>query len=166
MALDPVVATHLANESRKQDLRAKVARLRGTVDALASQAQAIGVQSSDTQQMLSNAQSELASLEQGSGPGVTDDFGQYSSLEQQMQDERFAGKAAAVAFVKANPGCSEEEALGAYRGAALSIRPADRKWLLQDPASLRKEYAAELVERQLIPDPSWESHREWILSHG
>ncbi len=162
--MDTTISTALANEARRQELRLKVAALSGQQAANASLASSLSVQASDLEQRLASAKAQLATLEQGAGPGITDDFGEYSTLEQAMRVERFAGKAACIDYVKANPTCAEADALAAYKTAALAARPADRQWLLIDPSSLRQEYSASLVKLGLIPDTTWASWAAWIVA--
>jgi len=162
--MDTTITTALANEARRQELRTKVATLAGQQTSNAALAQSLATQNSDLGQRLADARAQLAALEAGAGPGVTDDFGAYSTLEQAMRIERFAGKAAAVDFLKANPEAAEADTEAVYKTAALAARPADRKWLLQDPTALRQEYAYQLMALNMIPDVSWESWRAWIVA--
>jgi hypothetical protein len=164
MALDPIISTALANEARRQELRAKVAAFQGQVQATAMLSQSLANSNSDYTRQLVDARAQLAALEAGAGPGLTDDFGEYSSTDQAMRAERFAGKAASVDFVKANPTCTEDQVIPIYKAAALAARPPDRQWLLQDPVALRQEYAANLLKYGLIPDATWESWRAWIIA--
>lgn len=154
----------IANEARKQAARIKVAQLEGQVNATSDFAAQASQFNSSASGQLSQARADLAQLEAGIGPGVTDSYGEYSSTDQALRIERFAGKAASVDFVKANPESTEEQAVEVYRTAALAARPADRQWLLQDPNTLRKEYTANLVKYGLIPDDTWESWRAWVLA--
>ena len=158
------IQTALANEARLNAQRRLVASLEGQAASSAMLAQAVSNANSDANRQLADARTQLATLEAGGGPGVTDTFGEYSTLEQAMRAERFAGKAASIDFVKANPACSEADAEVAYRAAALAARPADRQWLLIDPASLRQEYTATLKAANMIPDTTWESWRAWIIA--
>lgn len=162
--MDAATAAILTNEARRQELRAKIALLKGQMQATSSLSTALTGMNGDAAQRLSSAQGELAALEQGAGPGVTGDFGPFSATDQALRAERFAGKAAWVDYVKANPACIEADALPAYTAAALKARPADRQWLLHDATALRQEYSASLVRAGLIPDTTWASWRAWILA--
>lgn len=169
--MDSTTAVILANEARRQELKSRVAQYQGELSAIDKasvtlNAFAVNLTSQYTQKHteLSNAKDELALLESGAGPGLTEYFGEYSGTDKAMRTERFAGKAAAVEAVKANPECTEDEATAAYTVAALAARPAERQWLLQDPVALRKEYSANLKSFGYIPDETWESWRAWILA--
>lgn len=161
--MDTATATALANEARRQEARAKVASLQGASTAVAALAAAANAQSLSAMQDLVAARAELAALD-STGPGLTDAFGEYSTLEQAMRLERFAGKGAVVDLVKAKPDTSEADATAAYTAAALAARPADRQWLLIDPAALRQEYSANLVAAGYIPVPTWEAWRAFIIA--
>lgn len=80
MALDTTTANILANEARRRELQQKVARLQGTLEHGASLATMISTTNGDTQRMLQQAQAELAALEAGAGPGITDDFGHTQDI--------------------------------------------------------------------------------------
>jgi hypothetical protein len=164
MALTQDQVAAVANESRRQALRTAVAAGKEKQKILSLLATLIGDQQFTAKQSLDADTSSLVALETSIGPGVDANVGEYSTTDQAMRAERFAGKAAAVDYVKANPTASEDAATSAYRTAALAIRPASRQWLLQDPLALRQEYTATLVAYGLIPDPSWESWRAWILA--
>jgi hypothetical protein len=154
----------LADDSRKQTLRQKVAKLQGEVLACSSLMQAVNGVSTDAQAQLSLAQTQLSSLETTSGDGVTDTFGPLSTTDQALRSERYSGKAALVDYVKAHPSCAESDALAAYRTAALAARPADQQWLIQDITGLRQQYSFNLVAAKLISDTTWASFAAWIVA--
>jgi hypothetical protein len=153
----------MANEARRQELRQKVAGLKGTIDATASAIQKLNSVNSDNQILLTEAQSELASLEAGAGPGITDDFGPKSVITQLVESERLAAKSAAIDFIKANPACTEDEAATAWNDAALASHP-DFTTVIQDAITLSKVYKANLLKANMITDDTWESYRTFILN--
>ena len=91
-----------------------------------------------------------------------DTVGFYSSVDQLLRTERFAGKAASVDFVKANPACTEAEAIAAWdaAGKAATGLPV----LLQDTAALAQVYRLNLVAGGFIAAPTWEAQRAWIVA--
>jgi hypothetical protein len=88
-------------------------------------------------------------------------FGEFSGVDELLRAERFAGKAAAVDYVKANPGCTEAQAISAWNAAAIATTglPAP----IQDAALLGQLYRLNLRRQGIIPDATWESQRAWIL---
>jgi multidrug resistance efflux pump len=78
--------------------------------------------------------------------------------------ERQAGKAAVIAYVKANPGCSEDAAVEAWQAGAMENRPADRQWLLHDPYGLLLEYMANLAAVGAIAEPTWSALAAWLVA--
>ena len=92
----------------------------------------------------------------------SDEVGYYSSVDQLLRRERFAGKRASLDHVHANPEASEKEAIKAWETAALAETglPA----LLQDPAALGALSRANLKAAGAITDTTWEAQREWILA--
>lgn len=91
-----------------------------------------------------------------------DSVGFYSSVDQLLRLERFAGKAASVDFIKANPECTEAEAEEAWELAAIASTglPA----LVVPVASYAALYRANLVKAGLIPEATWEAQRAWIIA--
>ena len=89
-------------------------------------------------------------------------YGEYSATDQILRVERFAGKAASIDHVKANPNCNENQAIKAWTDAALVA--TGRKTLLQDPVELGALYREQLVAAGLIAEPTWEAQRAWIAA--
>ena len=142
------------------NLTLTLATLRGRAAALAeakaAQDQAAatiaGLQASNAQQITA----VVANL-QGS-----DEVGYYSSVDQLLRRERFAGKRASLEYVHANPQAAEAEALDAWRTAALAETGLSA--LLQDPAALGALYRTNLLASGAVADTTWEAQRAWILA--
>lgn len=160
--MDNSIANTLANEARRQELRAKVAKLQGTAEAQASQAQALSQSNGDTIRRLQSAMAELSALETGAGPGVTDSFGAFSSVDQFLQKEREAAKSAAVDYIKENPSCSEEDAVKVWDDAALASHPGVPV-VAQPGAAMSMIYRMNLIKAGQIVGTDWEAHRGWIV---
>jgi len=177
MTMDAVTAATLSDEARRQLARAKVAGLKATLQAALDAGQrarpawlaadallgAMSQAASDAQNALTVAQADLASLE-ATSKGVAADFGPYSTTDQALQRERDAGKAALIDFVKLNPTCTEAQAIAQWKVVALAGRPADRQWLLHDPAALRQEYSANLVAMKYVADATWATFAAFIAA--
>jgi len=88
--------------------------------------------------------------------------GTVSSIDQALQAERFAGKAASVDYIKANPTCTEADAIAAWTTAGLAATglPA----LIVPAESYAALYRANLAKMGLTPDATWESQRAWIVA--
>lgn len=157
------VLTILANEARRNELRLSIAGLVGQMNATASAVQRLNSVNSDSQIQLAERQAELAALEAGAGPGVTADFGRKSVVTQFVESERFAAKDAVIAFVKANPECTEEDAAAQWDTAALASHP-EFPLVIQDARAMSKLYRSHLLAGGLITDDSWEAQRQWILT--
>jgi hypothetical protein len=161
--MDAATAAVVANEARRNEARREVAREEGAVDATARLATEVSKENLSAGTRLAAARARLAALE-AAGPGVTDDFGPYSTIDQAMQTERYAGKAAAIEYVKANPACTEADAVLAYQAAAIAARPPDRQYLLQMPDGLLREYRELAAQLGLTPDATWESFRALLVA--
>lgn len=153
----------LANEARRSELRQKVASLRGGVDATASLLQRISSLNTDQQQQLQEALNTLASFEAGAGPGVTDNFGPKSSVTLMIEAERNAGMAAVIAYIKANPTCTVDDAAAQWSSAAIASHPAFPT-LIQDGHVMASLYQTNLVTSGTIAENSWGAFRDWVAA--
>lgn len=162
MSID--VQTALANEARRSELRQKRASLKGAADAVSSVQQRLAAVNNDTVISLQNVEAELAALEAGAGPGVTADYGPKSTITQMIEAERWAAKEGVIDYVKANPGCTEEEANTAWNAGALAAHP-EFPMVMQDGISMSRLYRANLLAAGMISEDSWEAHRDWIATN-
>jgi len=156
------VQTALANEARRSELRQKIAQLKGSMGATASAVQRLTSMNNDDALVLADAQSELASLEAGGGPGVTDSFGPKSVVTQLIEVERLAAKSACIDYIKANPECSEQDAADAWNTAALASHP-NFQMVIQDGLVMSTLYRNNMVSNKVIQDNTWETQRQYII---
>jgi hypothetical protein len=163
MAYDPTVANALAAERRKTIAEQNFVRAQERFKALDEVYRQMVVKQADAKARLDEVTLELTAATTAA-LGVTDDFGQYSLIDQVLRTERFAGKDAAIDFIKANPGCTVEEAVAIYNQAALAARPADQQFVVQNAQALFLQYAHNAVALALIPDASWESFRALVVN--
>lgn len=161
MAYNLAVADALAQEVRLRESQKRFAAAQASVAALDGVNRTVVTALATAKATLADAQAALtqASVD---GAGVTEDFGEYSALDQALRLERFAGKSAAIDHVKANPACTEEAVIVAYSEAALAVR--DQPFLLQNPDALLRQYAANAASQHFIPDASWPSFRALLLN--
>lgn len=156
------IQTALANEARRQELKSKVANLRGAMSATASAVQRLSTLNSDAQVQLDRATTELTALEAGAGPGITADFGTKSSVTRFLEVERLAAKEAAIDFVKANPECTEVETAAVWDAAAIGSHPL-LPFAIQGGLAMGRLYQLNLVTVGLTAEASWDAQRAWIL---
>lgn len=161
--MDSTTATILSNEARRNELKRKIAAIEQELKDVSTYAALFSQTNVDAQRRLTSATAELSALESGAGPGITADFGPKSTVTQACEAERAAGKSATIDYIKANPACTQEDALAAYRTAALATRPAERPWLLCDPASLLSEYMANLVPDK-IAEATWAAFAAFVVA--
>lgn len=91
-----------------------------------------------------------------------DNIGVYSSVDQLLRTERFAGKSASVDYIKANPTCLESDAETAWEVSALAA--TGLLDLIVPVASYAALYRANLAAAGMTPDATWESQRAWIIA--
>ena len=143
------------------DLQTEFVRTSATHTALTDAKTLVeGVLARLTQTQSQNAAS-LAELT-ASLKATSSAYGEYSATDQILHVERFAGKAASIDHVKANPNCNENQAIKAWTDAALAA--TGRKTLLQDPGELGAIYREQLVAAGIIAEPTWEAQRAWIAA--
>lgn len=142
------------------DLTNSLAVLKGQQESL-KQAKAIMDQGVASLAALQVATAQLIQTTVESLQGL-DSVGIYSSVDQVLRSERFAGKAASVDYIKANPTCAEADAIAAWDAAGLAA--TGLPVLLQNTANLAAVYRANLHAQGLTPDASWESQRAWIIA--
>ena len=142
------------------DLTLTLATLKGRTEALKEAKTAIDAAGAALASLQVKAASETAATVQALNG--QDTVGFYSSVDQLLRQERFAGKAASVDFIKANPTCTEAEAIAAWDAAGKLA--TGLPVLLQDTGNLAIVYRSNLHSLGLVPDASWESQRAWIVA--
>jgi hypothetical protein len=156
------VHTILANEARKTEIRQKIARFRGVLETTSSVINKLSSVNDDTTISLNRAIDELAALEMGSGPGVTDTYGPKSKLTLLLDRERLAAKEAVYELVQKNPKCTEAEAVMAWDRAAISTHKDLFEYPLQSGSVFLRVYRTLLVKMAQIREDSWEAQRQWL----
>jgi ankyrin repeat protein len=164
MATVSDVQIALTNEARRTELKTKLAGLQGAMDATASVVSRLSMLNNDTAIQFNAAQAELAALEVGAGPGITADFGPKSVITQFLETEREVAKAACVAYIKANPSCTESAAATAWDQAAAANNASTINMSVQSGLAMGRLYARNLAAQGLAPDSTWGSFRAWVIA--
>lgn len=137
-------------------LKAEIETLTQQATSLYAEWQGVAQQLGQRQADLKQAEADLAAqIAQGQA-------GSYSSVDQLLRAERFAGKESSVDFVKASPTCSEAEASAAWTAAGISA--TGLQVLLVPAETYGAVYRQNLHAMGLIPDTTWESQRTWIVA--
>jgi hypothetical protein len=160
MALDDTTKQHLIRMAARQKLEGEIQVARGSLQALGRAGQVLASLTQDLQREMATKSRDLQTL--GTAASLADEYGEYSSVDQLLRLERFAGKAASVDHIQAHPACNEAEAIAAWRVAALEA--TGRSALLQDPAELGGIYRQNLLAAGKIPSATWEAQRAWIVA--
>jgi light-regulated signal transduction histidine kinase (bacteriophytochrome) len=163
MAYDPSVLNALASEVRKTEAQKTFLRAQERFDVINDIYKLLVSRQGSARAALDSATTALTTAT-ANAPGLTDDFGQFSTMDQALRAERFAGKSAVIDFIKANPNCIIEEAVTAYSQAALATRPVDQQILLQVPQALFGFYASSANVMGVIQDASWASFRAMVYN--
>jgi hypothetical protein len=164
MALSDEQKNALANESRARAVETKLATVRGNLEVIGSISRLLSLQSSDAQIRMEALLTESSGLRNAAGPGLTDDFGERSIIDNAASTERNEGVTATLTAIRNNPSITVEQAIAAYTSAAMATRPSDRQWLLMSPQSLLNEYIANLVTRGSITEPTFAAMVQWVLT--
>ncbi|RYZ34552.1 MAG: hypothetical protein EOO72_12975 [Myxococcaceae bacterium] len=117
--------------------------------------------------MKNDLEAQLAQLESGGSPGISDEWGKFSTVETAAQDERYYAKDKGYDGLVGNPLATFEETVAEFERFMLEQRTAvGRPWLLQRGEGLVREWLANAVARGLIAEDSWPAFRDWLLSAG
>lgn len=161
MTLDTTAMNALANEARRQELKTKEANLQGNADALASLAALLSQTLGDVQRRLVSVRAERAAQEAGAGPGITGAFGLRTDVDNFATEERTVGQAAAIDFIKANPDCPAEDAIGAWVAGVAAWLP-EGALPTHSPAGLLALYTQVLLAGGRIPEGTWDHFRAFV----
>lgn len=153
----------LANEARRQELRQKIAALRGGLDATSSVMQRLASINNDQLLEMKRLNETLSAFEAGSAPGATDDFGSKSNTTQLLENERTAANAAVISLCKKEASCTEADAVKCWEEAAIKSHEGF-DLVLHDAVSLMNMYRVNLMAAGLISEDTWEAHRDWMAS--
>lgn len=137
------------------------ARLKGLTEAKSAHDAAgasIGTLQAQAAQDYAAAQSAMGTLALPLTVGV------LSVIDTRAQAERAAGKAAATSFIKANPTCTEADAITAWVSGAQPTIPAGMVHPLNDPAGLLEAYIANAHAAGATPDTTWASFAAFIVA--
>jgi len=127
-----------------------VAALQGATQPVADALKAIIALQTTAFQSLQSAQTSM-----GSANSLT--VGILSIIDTRSQTERAAGKAAAINFVKANPTCTEAQAIAAWTTGATSTFPPGCTMPVNNPAGLLEAYMNNAHAIGATPDTTWAS---------
>ena len=88
--------------------------------------------------------------------------GTYSTVDQLLQKERFAGKSACIDFVKANPTCAEADAIAAWTAAGIAATGLTA--LIVPAATYEAMFEQNLLALKLIPEATWANLQAWMVA--
>lgn len=144
--------------STTDTLTLTLAQVGGQIKALKQAKDAVYLNANTINDLLQTAQDSQAQLS-ATLEGIQ--IGTYSLIDQIEQTERFAAKSVCIDYIKANPTCSQDEAIAAWTTAGLAA--TNLPWLIQDPVVMAHLYQNNLFAEKLTPDASWESQRAWMV---
>ena len=148
-------------QTQALDLAGKQNRLKGITEvksALDAAVGAVGAIQAQAAQDYAAAQAAMGTLALPLTVGV------LSVIDTRAQAERAAGKAAAIAYIKANPTCTEADAITAWVSGAQPTIPAGMVHPLNDPAGLLEAYIANAHAAGATPDTTWGSFAAFIVA--
>ena len=141
-----------------------IALAQGPVNALAQAQVAAATALGSITTQLDAAKTALASAQASLGASTPVTIGTLSIIDQRSQTERAEGKAAAVVFIKANPTCSEDEAIAAWNAGASPTLPANCTHFLNNAAGLLEAYIINAQALGATPDTTWASFAAFIVA--
>ena len=141
-----------------------IALAQGPVNALAQAQVAAATALGSITTQLDAAKTALASAQAALGASTPVTIGTLSIIDQRSQTERAAGKAAAVAYIKANPTCAEAEALAAWNTGATPTLPTGCTLFLNNATGLLEAYIINAHALGATPDTTWASFAAFIVA--
>ena len=157
-----IMQNAVAKERLLRDAEIKKARARGRLNAFEDSIAALATMLTTAQSAFNAARIDLDSVQGDTGSVVTDGFGPYSIVDTLLRQERFAGKSAAVDFIKANPTCTEEEAEETWAVAAKLATGRDTLMVPVHRYSVL--YQENLFAAGYTTEASYETQRAWIIA--
>jgi hypothetical protein len=161
--IDPTTQNALANESRMQALRIKIAKLQGGMDASSLAMDKLSMINSDAAIQLTSLQQQLVTLESGSGPGISSNYGLKGTVTQMLEAERVAGLSAVIDLVVATPSTVRADAITAWNTAALASHPTVIT-VIQDGAPMLAYFSAAQFAAGIITADSFQKLRDWLIA--
>jgi len=113
-----------AVESKKRDLRVKLAKIRGELAASAAASKFFARINQDTQIQREQAEAELRDLEESGAIGILDGWGMFTPTDRAAKSERSAGATSGLQWLKANPTSTQTEFVTAVASGLESARVA------------------------------------------
>ena len=110
----------------------------------------------EAEAVLTQAQADLAAQVTAGSAGA------YSSVDLMLQRERFAGKSAAIDWIKANPTGTEDQAVAAWTPAAIAATglPAP----IVPPGNYLDLFTADLAGQGLITEQTFAALAAWVVA--
>jgi hypothetical protein len=166
MPIDPTeVQQRNAAEAKRREIRYRLGRIRGQLDATAAASRFFARVNQDTRVQHEAAEAELRTLEESGAVGITDGWGEFSPVDNVAKGERQAGATDGYEWLVANPtgdaaGFTTEVAAGmlAHATARGRTQPLQRAVEVV-PLWITAAHAA-----NKIPVADWLSFRAHLLT--
>lgn len=114
-----------AVEVKRRELRIRIARIRGQLDASAAASKFFARINQDTQIQRQEAEAELLALDESGAQGVLDGWGEFTPLDKAARAERLAGANAGLDWLASNPTSTQAEFVAAVQAGLEARRTAD-----------------------------------------
>lgn len=154
-----------AVEAKKRELRYRLGRIRGQLDATAAASKFFARVNQDTRIQHDEAEAELRTLEESGAVGITDGWGEFSPVDKLAKEERQAGGTDGYEWLVANPtgdaaGFTTEVAAGMLAHATARGRTQP----LQRAAEVVPLWIGFAFAANKIPAADWPSFRALLLA--
>ncbi|ADO68695.1 hypothetical protein [Stigmatella aurantiaca] len=154
-----------AVEAKKRELRVRVARIRGQLDASAAATKFFARVNQDTQIQKEEAEAELRALEESGSSGITDGWGEFTAVDGIAKGERRAGALKGYGWLVLNPQGEVAEFVAAVEtGLHEHATAGGRSVPLQRGGQLVALWVCCTYEAKKSEAPSWEAFRAALLT--
>lgn len=152
-------------EAKKRELRCRLGRIRGQLDATAAASRFFARVNQDTRIEHDEAEAELRTLEESGAASITDGWGEFTAVDQLAKEERAAGGTAGYEWVVANPtGDAQGFASAVQSGMLAHATARGRTQPLQRSAELVPLWISNAYAANKIPAADWPSFRGLLLA--
>lgn len=152
-----------AVEVMRRELRVRIARIRGQLDASAAASKFFARINQDTQVQRTEAEAELAALDASGAPGVLDGWGEFCQIDKEAKAERLAGANSGLDWLAAHTSSTQTEFVAAVQSGLEARRTADgRVARIHNAAGIAEMWLRGAIQRGTVTD--WPTFRDRLLA--
>lgn len=152
-----------AVEVKRRELRIRLSRLRGQLDASAAASRFFARVNQDTQLLKVEAEADLLALDESGAPATLDGWGEFTPLDKAARAERLAGANSGLDWLDDNLTSTQADFVAAVQAGLEARRVADgRQARIHTAAGIAEMWLRTAIQEGKATD--WPSFRERLLA--